>query len=129
MDPKTIEAAQKAVAPLLTKLGELGQQGFGLAIRQNYVYAAQEAFYVVLGLVIFTTWMVNLKKFTAWCVKYTDESEGFVWMLYAVAWIVIAVVCGFMFFPNVTEVMGRLINPAWYAISDIINLLKSATGN
>jgi hypothetical protein len=62
MDAATLKAAQDILTPLFTKLGELGAAGFELAIRQNYVYVAEDALVVIIATIIFLIILASIRK-------------------------------------------------------------------
>jgi uncharacterized membrane protein len=89
MDPNTIKAASDAMKPLLDKLGQLGAKGFELAIRQNYVYALQDALWICVSLIfmlvvwLFLRGLIRAEKEDAYKLKgkivhrnMTTDDEG-----------------------------------------------------
>jgi hypothetical protein len=62
MDAATLKAAQDILTPLFTKLGELGAVGFELAIRQNYVYVAEDTLVVIVATIIFLIILASIRK-------------------------------------------------------------------
>jgi hypothetical protein len=128
VNAETIKAASDAVKPLLDKLGNLGLQGFELAVRQQYVHAASTA---VVLVALFAALLVSLRLHNgAWARKKADrpdadwfywaDVEGGGWVL-AVSVSAAALLLGLIFCLEPT--IGRVINPHWYALKEIIDLL------
>lgn len=121
--PETIEAIKEALAPLAKAIGESAEYVFALAIRQNSVYALREALIIVVILVAFVLSTRIMRKaqarYFAKCPKndWPDwlDDQGYLAVLPAVTGITLSV------FLATTDLWGRLLNPEWYAITDLIS--------
>jgi amino acid transporter len=128
VNAETIKAASDAVKPLLEKLGNLGLQGFELAVRQQYVYAIS----YTLVVVFFVTMFVAALRYHngAWAHYKEGEPKAnwFDWadfdgflpvVVLSVATLALVICLAVVAEPTI----GRIVNPRWYALKDIISLI------
>ena len=129
MNPDTIKAATEALKPLLDKLGELGAHGWELAVRQQYVYAITNTLLLVLAVCVCAALGSFLRKrIAAWekpnyCIwdHYCQTGEG---MLLTIAFCVLLVATVVGIFVGLGPIVGRFVNPEWYAIQSLVGLVK-----
>jgi hypothetical protein len=127
MTPETIKQIQEALTPLAQKLGQGAEKVFELAIKQNYVYAAQGAVFIVFTAVSSLVYY----KFCKWGRKKKGSYTNFYHHDWApiIGWLgaVILAFCVVISIATIGGIIGRLINPEWYAIRDLINTVKMQT--
>lgn len=130
MNKETIEAIQVALAPVAEKIGQGAAFGWEVVVRQQYVEG-------IIGLIAFGFFSLLLVialvmfGFIPWN-KTDPEMTPKDW-IYIVSSFVLGLVSVFGFLFSLInlfagDVLGKLINPEYYALQFFITLGKSAVG-
>lgn len=111
MTPEQIQE----IVNYLKQIGEsVVTKGFEIAMRQVYVGIAVAIIICVVSIIVFVLGLWVIVKGTQ---KEYDEEE---WYLSGITILIIAT---FFFIYNVGSIVVRLINPEWYAIQNIMQLI------
>ncbi len=115
MNTDTINAIQKALAPVAEKIGQGAAYGWEVVVRQQYINGIAS---LITALGCLTGVFVCIWA-AKWCKKnqYGDGAGQF----FSVGGVV-----GFamLFFCFITDGVQHLLNPAYYALDFFINLAK-----
>jgi len=110
---EAIGELQKALVPVVTKLGQGGEWVYRTYYKQQIVIGVQNLVGALIGFVVLIiAWRVfpTVKK----------ESKGDLWFLWGI-FILIGVV---VFIGFGIEAIGRLINPDYYLLQDLLSIIK-----
>ena len=125
MSPETVESIKEALTPLMEKLGQGGDAAWAMAVRQQYVVAGQAVVLWILLLAMGGVWWRRIEppmqKWVDAGSSYSDRD-----MARTVARIVFAAVFFFLGVASVVSTVqgvSRLINPEWYALQSLLNLV------
>lgn len=112
MNPEDV----KALVDQLMKTGEfLASNAYRIALRQNYAYAAVDSVVMLVLLILgIVLWKHGSKNHAE--NKYDEDSYMFHYLFAGVFWTIS--------FIELNCTILRLISPEWYAIKDLINLVK-----
>ena len=113
---EVIEVIATALQPLAEKLGTTAQYVWGLQVRQAYVEG-----FIALGGLMFGIFLCGL---SVWLVKHLTNERGYD-ILDVFIFIFLFFIIGLTFiFINFSTVLGCFINPEYYALQQLIKLVK-----
>lgn len=113
---EVIEVVTTALQPLAEKLGTTAQYVWELQVRQSYVDGSIALVGLLFGLVV-----VGLTIFLNWKHKDDEDYDFAFWSVISI----IPMSVGLVFIlSNINTVFTAFINPEYYAIQQMINLVK-----
>lgn len=115
------EAVQVILQPLADKLGTTGQYVWELQVKQAYVDGSIALVGLLFGIALITVAILWMKKINDNLeTQRNTEMDGF-----GVVASVILFIAGFIFLcTNVPTVLNCFINPEYYALRQLIKLVK-----
>jgi hypothetical protein len=128
MDPTTVESLKEALTPLMEKLGQGGEAAWEIAVRQQQVEAIRGLVWPIpLAVALFASW-----RFYRWAKDWNgageydyNKQEGHSIVLVigtvTLGCAVVALATGTA--TEGTAAIGRLINPEWYALRSLLDLV------
>ena len=118
---EVIDVIAIALQPLADKLGTTGQYVWGLQVKQAYVDGSLALVGLLFGIALITVAILWMKKINDNLETQRDtEMDGF-----GVVASVILFIAGFIFLcTNVPTVLNCFINPEYYALHQLIKLVK-----
>ena len=125
---EAVKELKTLLEPLAAKMGQAGEYVFELAIRQNYVNAIHSIIFII-GVIIAG---ILYRKFFKYANTILEEEQIRRWSTRNGEWMPPVLVLlglglgllGVVALAEVGTVIGRLINPEWYAINDLINMVR-----
>ncbi len=135
MNPETIKSSIQAVIDGITPLAQKMQipleKLFGWAVRENYVKVATDLLDCLGAILVFwITYRVLVwglqkpKKDSGWDNKNNfEEYEGV--RVVGLFLVILSLVMFFVGFLEIEDMIGRLINPEYHALMDIIDTLEN----
>ena len=118
---EVIEVVTTALQPLAEKLGTTAQYVWGLQVKQAYVDGSIALVVLLFGIALITVAILWMKKINDNLeTQRNTEMDGF-----GVVASVILFIAGFIFlYINVPTILNCFINPEYYALQHLINLVK-----
>lgn len=123
MDPATISAIQKALAPVADKIGQGAQYGWQVVMTQQYVTAIGDFIFAGVCLLVFLAGI----GFAITAIKYKQKNDYDDSKIPLACVAIILIGLGLVLGPlALYDGIAHLINPAYYALQFFINLVHPA---
>lgn len=116
LDSNVVNQISEQLKSALSKLGDGAEYVAGIFVKQQIVVGIQDLISSVVGI---TVAFVLLRNMVRWERKY--RAEGFIITFSIIASIVILV----FVLSGIDSVVGRLVNPEYYAIQDVMRMLPT----
>ena len=121
MTPELLQQYIGAIADTLKPTGDmlalLAGKAAELAIRQNYAYAAGDIF---VGITLLIAGLIGIKYLRKYAYAEIDCFWEPIWVIGFAMTIIVLIVCPLL----LQAALMRLINPEYYAMLDVINVIK-----
>ena len=133
----TIQAIIDGLTPLAQKLAVPLEKVFEWAVRENYVIAIENCIGILITLIIFITFLICLTKslkiiktkneygrdYNEWDRPHTNIL-GKNAIISLITGFLCCILIPIMFFDFIPGTLGRLINPEYHALLDIVDIIK-----
>lgn len=121
MSPETVDAIQKALAPIAEKIGQGASFGWEVVVRQQYVEGLTG---VIFGSAIILCITISIILAWVWSIKYATRNRDtdiyMIPLMMSVFGLIGVSLIGSWFYFSLLQ----LINPAYYALDFFIHLTK-----
>jgi hypothetical protein len=119
MNPETINQIKEILAPVALKIGQTAEWGWGVVVKQQYVYAVDGLIWAIIALIVGKLVLPPFyRKLTA--SNYSERWGEPGWIPFGLLVIVLAVI----FSVGIETAITHFINPEYYVIEFFINLAR-----
>lgn len=125
MKDKALDKAFNYIDAVAEKLGVAAEHVYGIMVKQQFVEGITTITMIPLMLLIFGFVFYKLITYTSknWDDLYADDREVFFGIMNIVVGIIF-IITFIAFVVDVPGAIGRLVNPEYYAIKEILDVLK-----